>query len=154
MYERYKQSARRVIFHAREEAMRYGSSYIESEHLLLGVLRENAALATRIGGKTGSVNSIRKEIEAKTTIGQSVTGSREVPLSADARQVLFLAAEEANDLGHRQIALAHFLLGILRVEKCTAARILQTHGVTLLAMREETIRDARWAEGSHIGDAD
>ena len=154
MFDRYNRSARRVIFHAREEAMQYGSPYIESEHLLLGLLRESDALATQIGGKTGSVNSVRKEIEAKTTIGQSVTGSREVPLSAGAKQVLFLAAEEAGDLGHRQITLAHFLLGILRVEKCTAARILQTHGATLLAMREETIRDARWAEGSHTGDAD
>lgn len=154
MFERYNQSARRVIFHAREEAAQYGSPYIESEHLLLGLLRENETLATRIGGKTSSVDSFRKEIEAKTIVGQSVIGSQEVPFSGDLTRVLILAAEEADDMGHRQIALAHFLLGILRAEKCTAARILQAHGATLLTMREETIRDTRWAEGSHVGGAD
>lgn len=151
MFERFNQSARRVIFHAREEAVHYGSPYIESEHLLLGILRENDTLATRIGGKTGSVDSFRKEIEARTAVGQSVTGSREVSLSADSTRVLILAAEEADEMGHRQIALAHFLLGILRAEKCIAARILQAHGATLLAMREETIRNPQWAEGSHAG---
>jgi ATP-dependent Clp protease ATP-binding subunit ClpC len=145
MFERYTQSARRVIFLAREEASQHGSPFIESEHLLLGILRENEALAVRIGGETGSVNSFRKEIEAKTTIKQSLIGSREVPLSADSKRILILAAKEADDLGHRQIALAHFLLGILRVEKCIAAKILQAHGSSLLAIREETIRDMRWA---------
>ena len=145
MFERYTENARRVIFLAREEAMQYGSPYIESEHLLLGILRENEALAARIDGEMGSVKSFRKEIEAKTTIGQSVTGSREVPFSADSKRILILAADEAGDLGHWQIALGHFLLGILRVEKCIAARILQAHGATILAMRKETIRDMRWA---------
>jgi ATP-dependent Clp protease ATP-binding subunit ClpC len=152
VFERYTQSARRVIFLAREDAMHYGSPYIESEHLLLGILRENEGLATRIGGETGSVNSFRKEIETKTTIGQSVTGSREVPLSADSKRILILAAAEADDLGQRQIGLAHFLLGILQVEKCLAARILQAHGATLAAMREETIRDMRWAGGFDLDD--
>jgi len=152
MFERYTQSARRVIFLAREEAMQYGSPYIESEHLLLGILRENEALAVRIGGETGSVNSFRKEVEDKTTIKQSLIGSREVPLSADSKRILILAAKEADVLGHMQIALAHFLLGILRVEKCIAARILQAHGSSLLAIREETIRDMQWAGGFDIDD--
>jgi ATP-dependent Clp protease ATP-binding subunit ClpC len=71
VFERYTQSARRVIFLAREDAMHYGSPYIESEHLLLGILRENEGLATRIGGEKGSVNSFRKEIETKTTMGRA-----------------------------------------------------------------------------------
>jgi ATP-dependent Clp protease ATP-binding subunit ClpC len=147
MFERYTQSARRLVFYAREEAMRYGSPYIESEHLLLGIFLENEALATRFGGETGSIESFRKEIETKTTIGQPVTGSREVPLSADSRRILILAAEEADELGQWPISLGHFLLAMLRVEKCIAAKILQTHGATLLAMRQESIRDMRWAGG-------
>src|SRR6266852_4495314 len=114
MFERSTENARRVIFLAREEAMQYGSPRIESEHLLLGIFRENEALANRSDGEMGSVKSFRKEVEAKTVIGQSITGPREVPLSADSKQILILAAEEAGDLGHRQIALGHFLLGILR----------------------------------------
>jgi len=104
-------------------------------------------LATRIGGQTGSIESFRKEIETKTTIAQPVTGSREVPVSADSKKILMLAAEEADKLGQRPISLGHLLLGMLRVEKCIAAQVLQSHGATLLAMREESIRDMRWAGG-------
>jgi ATP-dependent Clp protease ATP-binding subunit ClpC len=145
MFERYTENARRVIFFAREEAMQYGSTHIESEHLLLGILRENETVATRIDGQMDSIKSFRKEIEAKTTISPSTTGSPEVPLSTDSKRILIVAAEEAGNLGHSQIALAHLLLGILRVEKCIAARVLQAHGATISAMREETIRDMRWA---------
>jgi len=70
MFERCAQNARRVIFLASEEAIRYGSPYIESEHLLLGILRENEALAARIGGEMGSIQLFRKEIEAEATISQ------------------------------------------------------------------------------------
>jgi len=54
-------------------------------------------------------------------------------------------AVEAGALGHSQAALAHLLLGILRVEKCVAAKVPQAHGGTILALREETIRNIRWA---------
>jgi ATP-dependent Clp protease ATP-binding subunit ClpC len=143
MFERFTQNARRVIFLAREEATQYGSRYIESEHLLLGTLRENGALATRIGRETDSINSFRKEIESVTIIGDPLIGSPEVPLSADSKRILTLAAREADDLGHEQIALGHFLLGMLRVEKCIAAKVLQTHGATLVKVRAEAIREMR-----------
>jgi ATP-dependent Clp protease ATP-binding subunit ClpC len=142
MFERYTQNARRVIFLAREEATQYGSEYIESEHLLLAIFRENDTLATRIGGETGSVNSFRKEIEKVTTVGDPLTG-REVPLSTDSKRILILAAQEADRLGHQQIGMCHFLLGMLRVEKCIAARVLQAHGATLLNVRAEAIREMR-----------
>ena len=124
----YTENARGMIFTAREEAMHYGSPYIESEHLLLGILRESEMLVKRMDGETGSLNSFRKEIEAMTQIGPSVTGLRELPLSADSKQIFNFAAEEAGDLGHNQIALSHFLLGVLRVQECMAARILLAHG--------------------------
>jgi hypothetical protein len=146
MFERYTQGARRVIFFARQEAMHYGSLYIESEHLLLGILHENKTLATRLAGEAGSTESFRKEIEAKTTIAQSLTGPLDVPLSADSKRILILAADEADALGHKQVSLGHCLLGILRVEKSTAARILQSHGVTILGLRENASRDLRWAD--------
>jgi ATP-dependent Clp protease ATP-binding subunit ClpC len=147
MFERYTQSAGRVIFHACHEAMHYGSPYIESEHLLLGIFLENEALVTRIGGETSSIDSFRKEIEAQTIIAQPILGSREVPVSADSKRILVLAAEEADKLGQRPISLGHFLLAMLREEQCIAARVLQAHGATLSAMREESIRNMRWAGG-------
>jgi len=68
VFERYTEKARRVIFFARYEASQYGSPYIETEHLLLGLMREDKALANRFLRQQGSIESIRKEIEARITI--------------------------------------------------------------------------------------
>src|ERR1700721_2330376 len=68
VFERYTEKARRVIFFARYEASQYGSPYIETEHLLLGLLREDKALANRFLRTHGSIESIRKEIEARITV--------------------------------------------------------------------------------------
>jgi ATP-dependent Clp protease ATP-binding subunit ClpC len=65
MFERYTEKARRVIFFARYEASQFGSPYIETEHLLLGLLREDKALTNRFLRSHASVESIRKQIEAK-----------------------------------------------------------------------------------------
>jgi ATP-dependent Clp protease ATP-binding subunit ClpC len=144
MFERYTGGARRAFQFARQEAVRYQSPSIESEHLLLGMLRESEALATRIGGKTGAVESLREAIESKISVGQAVTGSRDLPASADSKQVLVLAVEEAKRLGHKRIALGHFLLGILRLDTCFASKILQAHGATIFALREEAVLWGDW----------
>ena len=68
MFERYTEKARRVIFFARYEASQFGSPYIETEHLLLGLLREDKALTNRFLRSHASVESIRKQIEGHTTI--------------------------------------------------------------------------------------
>jgi ATP-dependent Clp protease ATP-binding subunit ClpC len=68
MFERYTEKARRVIFFARYEASQIGSPYIETEHLLVGLLREDKALANRFLRSHAAVESIRKQIEAHTTI--------------------------------------------------------------------------------------
>ena len=73
MFERYTEKARRVIFFARYEASQFGSPYIETEHLLLGLLREDKALTNRFLRSHASVESIRKQIEAHTTIREKVS---------------------------------------------------------------------------------
>ena len=79
VFERYTEKARRVIFFARYEASQYGSPYIETEHLLLGLMREDKALANRFLRQHGSIESIRKEIEARITIRERISTSVEVP---------------------------------------------------------------------------
>ena len=68
MFERYTEKARRVIFFARYEASQFGSPYIETEHLLLGLLREDKALTNRFLRSHASVESIRKQIEGGASI--------------------------------------------------------------------------------------
>src|SRR5207248_3909660 len=85
MFERYTERARRVIFFARYEASEYGSRYIDTEHLLLGLLREDPSLKMRFLGPDSSLEKIRAEIEKRITRGERFGTSVEVPLSEEAR---------------------------------------------------------------------
>ena len=140
MFERYTEKARRVIFFARYEASQFGSPYIETEHLLLGLLREDKALTNRFLRAHASVESIRKQIEGHTTIRQQVSTSVDLPLSNEGKRVLAYAAEEAERLGHKHIGTEHLLLGLLREDKCFAAEILHERGLRLSSVREELAR--------------
>src|SRR6202047_59932 len=143
MFERYTEKARRVIFFARYEASQFGSPYIETEHLLLGLLREDKALTNRFLRSHASVESIRKQIEGHTTIREKVSTSVDLPLSNQCKRVLAYAAEEAERLSHRHIGTEHLLLGLLREEKCFAAEILHERGFRLLTIREELARTSK-----------
>src|SRR5262247_3529770 len=143
MFERYTEKARRVIFFARYEASQFGSPYIETEHLLLGLLREDKALANRFLRSHAAVESIRKQIEGHTTIREKVSTSVDLPLSNECKRVLAYAAEEAERLSHRHIGTEHLLLGLLREEKCFAAEILHERGLRLSTIREELARTSQ-----------
>ena len=142
MLERFTEKARRVIFFARYEASQYGSPCIETEHLLLGLVREDKGLANRYLRNQGSIESIRKEIEQRITIRERISTSVEVPLSAESKRILAFAAEEADRLGTKHVGTEHLLLGILREEKCFGAEILQERGLRLSALREELARSS------------
>jgi ATP-dependent Clp protease ATP-binding subunit ClpA len=140
MFERYTEKARRVIFFARYEASQFGSPYIETEHLLLGLLREDKALTNRFLQSHATVELIRKQIESHTTIREQVSTSVDLPLSNECKRILTYAAEEAERLTHRHIGTEHLLLGILREEKCFAAEILNERGLRLAAVRDQLAR--------------
>ncbi|HEV8495182.1 MAG TPA: Clp protease N-terminal domain-containing protein, partial [Candidatus Angelobacter sp.] len=149
MFEKYTEKARRVIFFARYEASQFGSPYIELEHLLLGLLREDKALTHRFLHAHSAVESIRKQIEDHTIVREKVSTSVDLPLSEEAKRVLGHAAEEAEHLSHKHIGTEHLLLGVLREEGSFAARILNEHGVQLSAVREElgrVLQDAQAME--------
>src|SRR5678810_1458327 len=115
MFERYTERARRVLFFARYEASQLGSISIETEHLLLGLIREGKGLTSRIFARSHlSLENIRKDIEGRTVFREKVSTSVEIPFSADTKRVLQFAAEEADRLLHTYIGTEHLLLGILR----------------------------------------
>src|SRR3979409_2692838 len=142
MFERYTEKARRVIFFARYEASQFGSPYIETEHLLLGLLREDKALTNRFLRSHAAVESIRKQIEGHTTIREKVSTSVDLPLSHECKRVLAYGAEEAERLSHKHIGTEHLLLGWLREEKCCPAEILHERGLRLSQVREEIQRSS------------
>ncbi len=141
MFERYTEKARRVIFFARYEASQSGAPYIETEHLLLGLLREDKALTNRFLRSHASVESIRKQIEENTVIREPVSTSVDLPLSNECKRILAYGAEEAEGLGHKHIGTEHLLLGILRERDSFAAAILAERGIQLEAVRKELARE-------------
>jgi len=146
MFEKYTEKARRVIFFARYEASQFGSPYIEAEHLLLGLLREDKALTNRFLRAHGAGEAIRKQIDDHTIVREKVSTSVDLPVSEEAKRVLVHAGEEAERLSHRHIGTEHLLLGLLREEGSFAAQILNEHGVRLSAIREELARTLQEAE--------
>jgi hypothetical protein len=140
MFERFTEKARRTIFFARFEASQYGSPYIETEHLLLGLLREDADLTKRLIPDLPALNLIRKEVEDKIQRGKQIPTAVEIPLTIDSKRALNFAAEESERLGSRYVGTEHFILGLLRIGESMAASILSSHGADLSALRENLAR--------------
>jgi bifunctional UDP-N-acetylglucosamine pyrophosphorylase/glucosamine-1-phosphate N-acetyltransferase len=148
MFERYTEKARRVIFFARYEASQFGSPYIDTEHLLLGLLRADKKLVDRFILAQASAESIQKQVEGQAKIRENVEATADLPLSNESKKVIAYAAEEAERLGHTHIGPEHLLLGLLREDKCFAARILEERGVNLAQVRDELAREPHQGESA------
>jgi ATP-dependent Clp protease ATP-binding subunit ClpA len=140
MFERYTEHARRVIFHARHTASQSGSLTIETEHLLLGLLRETGPLITRLAPGV-SIEVLDRKVPQKTVTGGKAGAPLIMPLSPECKRILNYSAEEANGMNHRCIGAGHLLLAVLREEGCVAARLLGEAGVQLEPTRERLAAD-------------
>ena len=129
MFEKYTEKARRAIFFARYEASMFGSPYIEPEHLLLGLLREDKSLRDLI--PHSAIEGFRQQLPAREKFSVSV----DLPLSDPSKRVLSYAAEESEIMEKSFIGPGHLALGILR-EKNAASDFLQQHRITLEDLRE------------------
>src|SRR5271163_137955 len=143
MFERYTEKARRVIFFARYEASQVGNPYIESEHLLIGLLRESGHELRRYLGSRVSAEELRAEIAASTLRREPTSTSVDLPLSNECKRILAYSAEEAARLGHQHIGTEHLLLGTLREKDCLAARLLRERGMELETTRKAIEADAK-----------
>jgi hypothetical protein len=138
MFERYTEGARRTIFFARYEALQVGSADIETEHILLGLLRKDKALFRRVLSNV-EYESIHKDVVAHTTVprGRATAPSADLPLSNESKRVLAFGAEEAERLTHLHIGTEYLLLGLLREEKHPAGKLLRQRGADLGKLRLE-----------------
>ncbi len=140
MFEKYNEKARRALFFARYEASKLGSRVIESEHILLGVLREGEEIIKEIFSRFNvKPEQIRREVEGDRLFVDRISSSAELPLSEESKKILAYASHEAESMLHQYVGTEHLLIGILRVESCTAARILTAKGLNVYGIREETI---------------
>jgi ATP-dependent Clp protease ATP-binding subunit ClpC len=140
MFERYSEIARLVIFSSLRKARHVGSTNIDSEHLLWGLLATDKSLARRFLGSPWAVEALWGKIEQCRPIHEPIQGHVDIPLSSASKRVLFYAVEEADRLSSKHIGSEHLLLGLLREENCFAAEFLNEHGVRLASTREELVR--------------
>jgi ATP-dependent Clp protease ATP-binding subunit ClpC len=140
MFEKYNEKARRALFFARYEASKLGSRVIESEHVLLGVLREGEDIIKEMFSRFNvKPEQIRREVEGDRLFVDRISSSAELPLSEEAKKILAYASHEAESMLHQYVGTEHLLIGIMRVEASTAARILAGKGMNVYGIREETI---------------
>src|SRR5436853_638843 len=140
MFERFTERARQVVVLAQEEARTLKHNYIGTEHILLGLLREEEGLAARVLESLDiTVERVRAQVVRIVGAGEEVT-SGQIPFTPRAKKVLELALREALSLGHNYIGTEHILLGLVRENEGVAARILLDFDADSEKIRNEVIR--------------
>jgi ATP-dependent Clp protease ATP-binding subunit ClpC len=137
-FEKFSERARRVLTIAQEEARNLNHSYIGTEHILLGLVREEEGVAARVLINLGiGLSKVRSAVEFIIGRGEK-PGSGETGLTPRAKKVIELAIDEARQMGHNYIGTEHLLLGLLREGEGVASSVLDSFGITLERARAET----------------
>jgi ATP-dependent Clp protease ATP-binding subunit ClpC len=139
VFERFTERARQVVVLAQDEARGLRHNYIGTEHILLGLLREEQGLAARLLGSLGiEVEAVRAQVASVVGEGDDVA-TGQIPFTPRAKRVLELSLREALALGHNYIGTEHVLLGLAREGDGVGARILESFGADAELLREEVL---------------
>src|SRR5213596_2897001 len=140
LFERFTERARQVVVLAQDEARALKHNYIGTEHILLGLLREEEGLAARVLESLDiTVEEVRAQVARIVGQGDEVT-TGQIPFTPRAKKVLELALREALSLGHNYIGTEHILLRLVRENEGVAARILLDFDADAEKIRNEIIR--------------
>jgi ATP-dependent Clp protease ATP-binding subunit ClpC len=138
--ERFTQRARRVLSLAQEEAERMQHNYIGTEHLLLGLMREDGGVAGRVLRDLGLDQNRVEELVERLTRAATKTAPTQLDLSPGTKKVLELAVDEARRMGHHYIGTEHLLLGLVRQQEGVAIDVLKRLGISPEEVRRQTRR--------------
>ena len=146
--QRFTQRARRVLGLAQEEAERLQHSYIGTEHLLLGLMREEGGVAGRVLREMGlETEQVQQFVERMTRSGQRTPFTR-IDLAPGTKKVLELAVEEARQMGHHYIGTEHLLLGLIRHNEGVAIDVLRRLNISPDRVRKQTRRMLQESPGT------
>lgn len=138
-FDKFTERARKVLSLAQEEAQRFQHNYIGTEHLLLGLVREEEGVAAKVLLKLGvELNRVREAVEFIIGRGDRIVLG-EIGLTPRAKKVIELAIDEARSMKHHYIGTEHLLLGLVREGEGIAAGVLESLGVRLERVRRETL---------------
>src|SRR5258707_4636410 len=139
-FERFTQRAQHVLSLAQQEAERLQHNYIGTEHLLLGLMREEGGVAGRVLRDLGlDQRRVEELVERMTRAGQRTATAR-LDLSPGTKKVLELAVDEARRMGHHYIGTEHLLLGLVRQSDGVAIDVLKRLNVSPEEVRRHTRR--------------
>jgi ATP-dependent Clp protease ATP-binding subunit ClpC len=140
MFERFTEKARRVVVYAQEEARMLNQNYIGTEHLLLGLIREQDGIAAKaLESLNISLEDVHAQVEDLIGRGTFVPTGH-IPFTPRAKKVLELSLREALQLGHNYIGTEHILLGLIREGEGVAAQVLLNLGADLDKVRSAVIQ--------------
>ncbi|MBI5418008.1 ATP-dependent Clp protease ATP-binding subunit [Candidatus Poribacteria bacterium] len=152
MFETFTQRAKKVLNMARKEAMKLNHDYVETEHVLLGLVSDGEGIAAITLQNLGiDMESVKIEVEEMVVYGSSVLSIGEKPFSPAARKAIELAANEARNLGHNYIGTEHLLLGLIKEEEGIANKVLQNLGATYDKVEKEIMHILGGQESSVFG---
>ena len=137
--DKFTQRARRVLALAYQEAERMRKTRVGTEHLLLGLVREEGGIAGRVLRQLGlDPDRVQEFVERITGIGYSSGG--QIGLSENTQKALELAVDESRRMGHQYVGTEHLLLALLRLPESTAMKVLARMGITADQVRRQTRR--------------
>jgi ATP-dependent Clp protease ATP-binding subunit ClpC len=140
VFERFTDRARRTVVFAQEEARMLNHNYIGTEHILLGLLREDEGVAAKALTTLGvSLEAVRRDVGEIVGRGSEVPRGH-IPFTPRAKKVLELSLREALQLGHNYIGTEHILLGLIREGEGIAAEVLQKLGADLNRVRQTVVQ--------------
>jgi ATP-dependent Clp protease ATP-binding subunit ClpC len=138
-FDKFTEQARKALSLAQEEAHRFRHNYIGTEHLLLGLVREDDGVAAKVLQKLGvELQTVRNAVEF--IIGRGDRIVLEIGLTPRAKKVIELAIDEARRMNHHYIGTEHLLLGLIREGEGVAAGVLESLGLKLEQVRKETLK--------------
>jgi len=138
MFERFTDRAQKVMALAHEDAQRFDHESIDTEHILLGLVKEGSGVAANVLKNMGvDLLKVRTEVEKAITPGPDLVTMGKLPQAPRAKKVLGYAIDEARNLNHNYVGTEHMLLGLARVGEGVASQVLTQSGVTLEAARQQ-----------------
>ena len=139
-FEKFSERARRVLTLAQEEAEQLNHNYIDTEHILLGLIREEGGVGAKVLTNLGvALSKVRSAVEFIISRGETLA-TGDTGLTPRAKRVIELCIDEARNLGHNYIGTEHLLLGLLREGGGVAATVLESFSITLERARAEIVR--------------
>jgi ATP-dependent Clp protease ATP-binding subunit ClpA len=137
-FDRFSNSAKKVLALAQDEAMRLNHNYIGTEHLLLGLVREGDSVAAKVLSSLGvELSKVRLAVKFIIGAGDTQAAPSEITLSPRTKKVIELAIDEARRMGQATIGADHLLLGLVREGEGIASGVLESLGVTMHKVREQ-----------------